>query len=229
MAEPRKSKPRLTLRDLASVEVPAASVADVLGKMNDAGALGQAELDGTPRAASMSPETPTLNEGSFAPSLSPAKPALAKSGPVSTRQLEALPEGVSPEIAAMLGLPEASSLIEPEPEPEATVEAAEAPSPEPAPVPKSGRGGLVGGVLLVAAAAAAALWFGTRPPVLDGALFETSPVTAIAPSAVPDVLVAFLPIPAPVVVEPTPAVEPPSRGNRDSRPARTEVREEDLF
>ncbi len=224
MAEPRKSKPRLTLRDLASVEVPSASVEDVLGGMKEE-VLSGPQLS---RSASMSVDAATVAPDTPAPGKAPERPEPVKSGPVSTRQLEALPEGVSPEVAAMLGLPEAASLVEPEPEPEPVVEAV-APAPAPEPEAEARRGGTIAGFLLLAAGAAVAVWYGTRPPALDGALFETSPVTATAPTVTPEVQVAFLPVPDPIVVEPTPVAAPPERGSRGSRSSRTEVREEDLF
>ena len=219
MAEPRKSKPRLTLRDLASVEVPSASVNDVLGAVATAASTAVAEAtpeetSGTEPAESPSEQTPTAT---------PAQPAT--SGPVSTRQLQALPEGVSPEVVAMLGLPEASSLVEPEPEPEATPEPV-APEPEPA----KSRGGLFAALALLAMGGAVGGWYATRPPVLDASLYETLALEEPEAQTAPIVEVAFLPVPDPIVPEELAA--PAAGGTRSDRPrrsVRTDVREEDLF
>ena len=215
MAEPRKSKPRLTLRDLASVEVPTASVNVVLGAV-------AAAADGS--ASAGTPDT-TAPETEGAPSAERAPAGPVTSGPVSTRQLQALPEGVSPEVVAMLGLPEASSLDEPEPE------LAPAPTPvAPDPEPSRGRGGLLAALALLAIGGAVAAWYATRPPALDGSLYETLALEEPAAFSAPIVEVAFLPVPEPIVPEePGGPAAGGTRGDRSNRSVRTEVREEDLF
>lgn len=152
----------------------------------------------------------------------------APSGPVSTRQLRALPKGVSPEVAAMLGLPEASTLEEPEPEEEAP--AAEAVVAPPETGPESSRGGLLGTILVILIVGAVAAWYATRPPALDTSLYETLTVEEPRAGASPVVEIAFLPVPDPIVPEPTTgASSGGSSGERRSRSVRTDVREEDLF
>lgn len=218
MAEPRKSKARLTLSDLASVEVPSASVNDVLGSMAAAPTAPPEEVGAAPEAdadaAGEAESTPTELAAPSAPS-----------GPVSTRQLQALPKGVSPEVAAMLGLPEASSLEEPEEAPEAEAAAPEPIIAEPEPT-SSSRGGLIGAMVVVLVGGAIAAWYATRPPALDTALYIPLAVEAPSAETPPVVEVAFLPVPEPIV--PEPPTEASARERRP-RPVRTDVREEDLF
>lgn len=250
----KPSKPRITLADLAAVEIPKASlVTDALApEIRDAtgaerslgelaerseGAVGdegeRGSLGSVSRSVSRSHSR--SNSGSVSRPLGGSLSG-SLSGSISgrhvvpsdIRDMSAMPEGVSPEVAKLLAMPE------PEPEPieeAAPVAVAAVAAAEAAPAAKkSGKAGIA--VLLIAiAAGAVGGWFAMQPPPMD-ATSHSAQVATATPIESPETTVGFQPIPAPIIVEPTP--EPtrttaPSGEQRRRRRADTEVRGGDLF
>jgi hypothetical protein len=127
----------------------------------------------------------------------------------------------------MLGLPEASSLIQPDPELSEPDPSAVAPLE---PEKKGSRGALFATMVILAVGATMTAWYATRPPSLDGSFYETLALEEPSPSNPPIVEVAFLPVPDPVAAEEsTESTVGGTRSDRPSRSVRTDVREEDLF
>lgn len=142
--------------------------------------------------------------------------------PADSAELNQLPVGVSPDVAAMLA-------PEPEPEPEPVVPSEPVvPAVVAAPEPEASGSklGIAAAVLLLVAGAAAAFWF-TRPPELDPTLYEGATVVASAPGAL-DTEVGFVPIPDPIVAAPEVEEQPAPRRSGSRRSPR-QVRSEDLF
>lgn len=199
MTVSKPAKQRITLADLAAVEVPKATlVTDTLA----------------PKAVAAQPV-----EGGEAP-VAEASTAAAS----DSRDLSSMPAGVSPEIAEMLAMPEPEPEPEPVPNPVANISAA---PPVIQPKAKSKTPMWIALTLLVVGGAAGA-FFATQPPALDGTSHAGVSASVVV-STGPEIQIAYRPIPAPIVLQEAPTPSPPERSERRRRRADESVRSGDLF
>lgn len=139
-------------------------------------------------------------------------------------ELGALPDGVSPEVAKLLDLPEHGHVPEPESAPAPAPIADATPAQVP---PRSPLGVIAAGLVVAVGVTVLSAYFLVQPPPMDPRTFDA---VTLAPETHPiaESLVEFVPLPVvEVAPEPEPAAAPERRQRRV--PAPPPVRRTDLL